>query len=47
MLASYDDWRAALTGELRVPLDDLREDPLRELYARSWAAHLEWAAGRS
>jgi N-hydroxyarylamine O-acetyltransferase len=47
VLASYDDWRAALTGELRVPLDDLPEDPLRELYARSWTAHLEWAAGRS
>jgi arylamine N-acetyltransferase len=47
VLASYDAWRAALAGPLGVPLDDLAEDDLRDLHARSWAAHRTWeAAGR-
>ncbi|WP_244927545.1 arylamine N-acetyltransferase [Nocardioides sp. W7] len=47
VLASYDDWRAALAEQLQVPLDDLPQEPLRELHARSWAAHQEWeTAGR-
>lgn len=34
-LTSYDAWRAALAGDLRVPLDDLDEDGLQALFARS------------
>lgn len=47
VLTSYDAWRAALAEELRVPLDDLPQDQLRHLHARTWVAHQEWeAAGR-
>lgn len=47
VLTSYDAWRGALAGPLGVPLDDLPEDDLRALHARSWAAHRTWeAAGR-
>lgn len=46
-LTAYDDWRGALGDVLRVPLDDVAEDDLRDLHGRMLAAHREWeAAGR-
>jgi N-hydroxyarylamine O-acetyltransferase len=46
-VASYDDWRAALTDELGLPLDDVPADDLRALWARMREAHEGWdAAGR-
>jgi arylamine N-acetyltransferase len=42
-LATYESWRTAL-ADLHVPVDDLGDDELRELYDRMWAAHLAWKA---
>lgn len=36
-LTSYDDWRAALSGPLGVPLEDLADDDLRALFERAEA----------
>lgn len=36
---SYDAWRAALAGPLALALDDLPDDELRALHARSVTAH--------
>ncbi len=47
VLTTYDAWRTALTDVLGLPLDDVAEDDLRDLHARSWAAHQAWEeAGR-
>jgi arylamine N-acetyltransferase len=43
-LASYDEWRAALTDGTRLPLDDLDDAELRTLYDDQWAKHETWAA---
>jgi arylamine N-acetyltransferase len=40
-LATFGTWCTAL-ADLHLPLDDLDEDELRELYERMWAAHLVW-----
>jgi arylamine N-acetyltransferase len=46
-LTTYDDWRAALTDALGLPLDDVAEDELRALFERMRAAHDAWEqAGR-
>src|SRR3954454_1991767 len=41
-LASYDEWRAALTDGTRLPLDDLDDADLRALHADQWAKHEAW-----
>jgi arylamine N-acetyltransferase len=46
-LATYDDWRSALVDGVRLPVADVDETELRELYERQWAGHVAWtAAGR-
>jgi len=46
-LTSYDEWRAALTDAVGLPVDDVPTDDLRDLWDRNLAAHREWdAAGR-
>ena len=46
-LASYDEWRSALTDGTRMPLDDLVDAELHALYDDQWAKHEAWtAAGR-
>ncbi len=46
-LTTYDDWRAALSEAVRLPVDDVPEDELRGLWGRMLAAHQKWdAAGR-
>ncbi|WP_243060324.1 arylamine N-acetyltransferase [Nocardioides sp. SR21] len=42
-LDTWETWRAAL-GDLHLPLGDVDEAELRELYARMWEAHLAWKA---
>jgi len=46
-LTSYDEWRAALTDAVGLPLDDIAREPLLDLWMRSRRTHREWvAAGR-
>jgi N-hydroxyarylamine O-acetyltransferase len=46
-VTSYDDWRAALTDAVALPVDDVPDDELRKLWERMRAAHEKWdAAGR-
>ena len=46
-VTAYDDWRAALSEAVRLPVDDVPEDELRGLWGRMLAAHEKWdAAGR-
>jgi arylamine N-acetyltransferase len=40
-LETYDAWRAAV-DEVRLPVQDVDEDELVDLYGRMWAAHLVW-----
>lgn len=42
-LDTWESWRAAL-ADLHLPLDDVDEAELRELYARMWEAHQVWKA---
>jgi N-hydroxyarylamine O-acetyltransferase len=42
-LETFEKWCAAL-GDVRLPVDDIDPDELRDLYERMWAAHLEWRA---
>jgi len=46
-LTAYDEWRAALTDGVGLPVDDIPADNLRALFGRNLAAHHDWdAAGR-
>ena len=46
-VTSYDDWRAALVEQVRVPVDDVPDDTLRALWSSVHASHERWdAAGR-
>jgi len=46
-LTSYDEWRAALTDGVGLPVDDVPAHDLRALFDRNLAAHHDWdAAGR-
>ncbi len=46
-VTAYDDWRAALSDAVRLPVDDVPDDELRALWSRMRGAHEEWdAAGR-
>jgi arylamine N-acetyltransferase len=46
-LSSYDEWRGALTDAVGVPVDDLDDAELRDLWTRMRTAHEAWdAAGR-
>ena len=46
-LATYDEWRTALTDGLGLSLDGLDEAGLRALHDEQWARHVAWtAAGR-
>lgn len=43
VLDTWEAWRSAL-GDVHLPVDDLDDDELRDLYDRMWAAHLAWTA---
>ncbi|MBA2463992.1 MAG: arylamine N-acetyltransferase [Nocardioidaceae bacterium] len=46
-LTSYDEWRAALTDAVGLPLDDIAREALLDLWMRTRRTHREWvAAGR-
>jgi arylamine N-acetyltransferase len=43
-LTTYDEWRGALTGVLRVPVDDVDAAEVHDLWVRMRSAHEAWAA---
>lgn len=43
-VTSYDDWRGALEGELRLPVADVADEELHGLWERMRAAHDQWEA---